>query len=103
MVEINWTFQSLNDIENISEFISKDSEKYAKVQAERFFNTVKILDTHPKAGRTVPEISDRKIRELICGNYRIVYKIVNENLIDILTIHHGNRLLSNNPGIDNDN
>jgi len=31
------------------------------------------------------------IRELIEGNYRIIYKIVNEYQIDILTIHHSAR------------
>ncbi len=37
MVEINWTPQSLYDINNIAEFIAKDSERYAKIQTERFF------------------------------------------------------------------
>jgi plasmid stabilization system protein ParE len=39
-------------------------------------------------GRKVPEIQDEKIREILEGNYRIVYRIVSENQIDILTIHH---------------
>jgi len=32
MVKINWTPQSSYDIDNIAEFIAKDSEKYAKIQ-----------------------------------------------------------------------
>jgi hypothetical protein len=31
MVKIAWTEQSLNDVENIAQFIEIDSEKYAKV------------------------------------------------------------------------
>lgn len=100
MVKINWTPQSLYDIDNIAGFISKDSEKYAVIQTQRFFKAVEILTTHPKAGRTVPEVPEDNIRELVSGNYRIVYKIVNENLIDILTIHHSKRLLSNNPAFE---
>lgn len=100
MVEINWTPQSLYDIDNIAEFIARDSVKYANVQTQRFFDAVEILNTHPKAGRIVPEISDYKIREIISGNYRIVYKILNKNRIDILTIHHSKRLLSNHPLFD---
>jgi mRNA-degrading endonuclease RelE of RelBE toxin-antitoxin system len=34
---------------------------------------------------------------LILGNYRIIYLIVNSKQIDILTVHHGRRLLGNNP------
>jgi len=51
MVEINQTLQSLYDIESIAEFISRDSEKYAVIQTERFFESVEILTSHPKAGK----------------------------------------------------
>ncbi len=97
MVEIKWTLQSINDIENIAEFISKDSERYAQIQVQRFFEAVEILETNPIIGRVVPEFNNEIIRELILGNYRIIYHIVSKTLIDILTVHHSKRLLSNNP------
>lgn len=100
MVEINWTPQAIYDIESIAEFIARDSEKYAVIQTSKFFEAVEILIKHPKAGRSVPELSDDLIREIIIGNYRIVYKIVNDELVDILTIHHSKRLLSNNPAFE---
>jgi addiction module RelE/StbE family toxin len=99
MVEINWTDQALQDIENIAEFISKDSFKYAKIQTQLFFERVEPLFTQPELGRVVPEIQKKKIRELIVGSYRIVYRIVSLKKIDILTIHHSRRLLTNNPTI----
>lgn len=93
MAEVNWTDQSLNDILNIAEFIAKDSEKYAKVQVGRFFEAVAVLEKQPKAGRIVPETEKESIREIILGNYRIIYKIVSKAKIDILTVHHSARLL----------
>jgi toxin ParE1/3/4 len=48
-------------------------------------------------GKMVPEFLLPELRELIEGNYRIIYRIVSEERIDILTIHHSSRLLSNNP------
>lgn len=96
MVKVNWTVQSINDIENIAEFILKDSEKYAQIQVFRFFEVTEILITNPEAGRVVPEINDHLIREIILGNYRIIYRIISNNLIDILTVHHSKRLLANN-------
>jgi toxin ParE1/3/4 len=89
--------QSLNDIDNIADFISKDSERYAQIQVNRFFETTRILETNPEVGRIVPELSNHVIREIILGNYRIIYRIVTTDLIDILTVHHSKRLLSNNP------
>ena len=43
------------------------------------------------------QIENKKIRELIEGNYRIIHKIVSENQIDILTIHHSARDLTKRP------
>lgn len=99
MVEVNWTDQALQDINNIAEFISKDSLKYAQIQTQLFFDSVVVLYDQPELGRIVPEIQKKKIRELIVGNYRIVYRIISLKRIDILNVHHSRRLLLNNPGI----
>lgn len=93
MVEVNWTDQALKDIENVAEYIAKDSLKFAAIQVKIFFDRVKILADLPYSGKIVPEINKEKIRELNSGNYRIIYLIVNKHRIDILTIHNGYRLL----------
>ncbi|PCJ87829.1 MAG: plasmid stabilization protein [Flavobacteriales bacterium] len=97
MVAVNWTDQAIEDIGNIAEFIAKDSLKYAKIQTQRFFERAEILEKHLKSGRIVPELNDESIRELILGNYRIIYKIVSETQIDILTVHHSRRPIENSP------
>jgi plasmid stabilization system protein ParE len=66
--------------------------KYAKIVVNKIFNVTEILEQFPFAGRMVPEFSKKHIRELICGNYRIIYAIVSEEMVDILTIHHSSRL-----------
>ena len=60
----------------------------------RIRNRTDILKKHIYIGRIVPEINREYIRELIEGNYRIIYKIVSKQQIDILTIHHSSRDLS---------
>jgi len=94
MVRINWTFQAKDDLKSIAEYISKDSKRYAKLQVVRLKDRTRILKTHIYTGRIVSEINRKEIRELIEGNYRIIYKIVNYNQIDILTIHHSARDLT---------
>ncbi len=93
MAEIKWTFQSIEDIDNIAEFIAKDSMKYALIQVEDFFDAVTILQTNPKSGRIVSELNDTNVREIIVGLYRVIYHIVSKNQIDILTVYHSSRLL----------
>lgn len=94
MVRINWTFQAKGDLKNIAEYISKDSKLYAKLQITRLKTRTRILKTQPRSGKIVPEINIDNIRELTKGSYRIIYKIVENNQIDILTIHHSARDLT---------
>ena len=75
----------------IADYISRDSKRYAKLQVIRLINRTRILKTQVRSGKIVPEINNGNIRELIEGNYRIIYKIVKDNRIDILAIHHSAR------------
>ena len=94
MVQINWTFQSRDDLKAIAEYIKLDSVRYAKLQIIKIKTRTQILKSFPLTGRIVPEIESEQIRELIEGNYRIIYKVISETRIDILTIHHSARDLS---------
>ncbi len=94
MALVSWTPQSMEDLESIVAYISRDSEKYASAQLNRFFDAVSVLETHPEFGKPVPEFKRPEIRELLIGSYRIIYRIVDPNTIHILTIHHSRRLLS---------
>jgi addiction module RelE/StbE family toxin len=93
MARLNWTDLSIEDLINIAEFISKDSPKYSAIQIKRIRERAKILKEEPLLGRIVPETQNDSVRELILGNYRIIYRIISEDRIDILTVHHSARLL----------
>ena len=97
MVKIRWTDFALENLNAIGDYIEKDSYFYAQRTVNHLFDSVKILEEHPHAGRTVPEFNNRNIRELIRGNYRIVYKLISEMDIDIVTVHHSARLLRSLP------
>jgi len=94
MVRINWTFQAKEDLKSIADYISRDSKKYAKLQVLRIRNRTGILKSQPFSGKLVSEINKENIREIITGNYRIIYKIKSKNQLDILTIHHSARDLA---------
>ena len=95
MVRINWTFQAKSDLKDIAEYISKDSKLYAKRQVLKIRNRTKVLKSQNHSGRIVPEFKKKDIRQILEGNYRIIYRIVSKNRIDILTVHHMARDLKN--------
>ena len=51
-----------------------------------------MLSIAPLAGRKVPEFMRDDIRELIEGNYRIVYQVFEDRLV-VLTVFEGHHLL----------
>ena len=91
MAKIKWTPQALNDIEAIAKFISRDSDYYARIFAVEVFEIVERLELFPKSGRIVPEINRKEIKEIIFGNYRIIYRVKN-TFVEILTVYHSARL-----------
>ncbi len=95
MVEIVWTAYALEDFQSIYDYIAQDSPTYAGRLVDKIVNRTDILVDHPEIGRIVPEFKNELIRELIEGNYRIIYHIVSITDIGIIRIHHSSRLLNN--------
>ena len=95
MAELKWTEQALCDVEAIAIYIARDSSFYAQTFAQKIFDSVQRLEIFPESGRVVPELAQQNIREIILGNYRIIYRLKN-NSVEILTVYHSSRLLNKN-------
>ena len=74
MAEIKWTKQAADDFESIMQFIALDSEHYAQLFAADIIEVIERLSEFPESGRTVPEVHMNEIREVLFGNYRIIYR-----------------------------
>lgn len=87
MAEIKWTEQALADVEAIATYIARDSLYYARMHAQRIFESVKCLKIFPESGKIVPEINKSEMREIILGNYRVIYRH-RQNVVEIITVYH---------------
>jgi toxin ParE1/3/4 len=92
MAEIRWTDQALDDLDAACEYIARDAPRSADELAARVTRSIARLADFPRSGRMVPERGRDDIREVIVGNYRIIYRLRGD-LVEIVTIHHGARLL----------
>lgn len=88
--EIRWAPHAALHLEQICDYISQNSEAYARIFAEKVLSIVGEIPLFPRAGRVVPEYSDENLREHIYGNYRIVYRL-KEDFVEIAAICHGAR------------
>ncbi len=93
MAQIRWTLQAAEDFESIAVFISKDSPHYAQLFVRAIFGSIDHIAQFPNSGKILPEFSNHKVRQLITGNYRIVYRSYEET-ITILAIYHTARILN---------
>ena len=72
MVKIEWSQIAESDLNEIIDYIAKDSLEYALSFYEEIREKVENLVQFPKMGRIVPELDDPNIRELILRNYRLI-------------------------------
>ena len=89
---------AIKDINEIAEFIAKDSIEYAQAQVRLFIEMAEKLEHHPYRGRVVPELEFNSVRQILCGHFRIIYE-VSEDKVGILTVHHQARLLKNTSSV----
>jgi len=90
MKEIKWSAEAAADLEAIKRYIAQDSPSYATMFIEKIFANVERLGQHPLFGRVVPEFADPHYREILYGNYRIIYTPL-EDVVRIYAVVHGRR------------
>ena len=95
-MKVIWTDPAIEDLRALRDYIGRDSDFYDADMVEQMVLSVEKLLQFPRMGRVVPETQDESIRELLHQNYRIIYRITGER-IEILTIIHGSRDLTNRP------
>jgi toxin ParE1/3/4 len=91
-MKILWSPLAIDRASEIAEYIAQDKPSAAAKWIDTVFSKVEQLKSTPEIGRLVPEIRNNQFRELIYGNYRIIYRI-EKNQISILTIRHGKQIL----------
>lgn len=91
-MKIVWSPLAVERASEIAEYIAQDKPAAAVKWTNVVFSKVERLSSSPEIVRVVPEIKDDHFRELIYGNYRIIYRIEKKQ-ISILTIRHGRQIL----------
>jgi plasmid stabilization system protein ParE len=85
-----WTETAWRDLEHTADYIAEDSPGYAAAFVQRIRDHARALDEFAHRGRIVPELREPTVRELLLGNYRLLYEI-HDQTIFILGLIHGAR------------
>jgi plasmid stabilization system protein ParE len=92
-----WRAQARSDIAAIRKYIARDSPANAKKVVAAIGQAADRLVAFPYAFRMIPEFQDPDRRETFVHEYRLMYR-VEPDVVRILRVVHGRRLLENVPG-----
>ena len=92
MARLIWTNQALNDFDALLEYIALNAPVAARRFGEQLIAKVELLQSAPLLGSFIAEDESLTYREILQGNYRLIYR-VSEDVVYLMTIHHAARLL----------
>jgi toxin ParE1/3/4 len=88
MASLSWTTESQRWLKDIFEYIAEDNPQAAAKVVAGIYERAQVLSEHPEIGyRYAP--SDRDVRILLYGHYRIAYLVKVGGDIDVLGVFHG--------------
>jgi toxin ParE1/3/4 len=92
MVQVDWAQPALEDLQEVYEFIARDSPRYAQLTVERITDVAERLAGFPQLGQVLPEFPYLAYRQMIVGAYRLIYREdAGQNRIVIMGVIHSSR------------
>ncbi|MGL4369754.1 MAG: type II toxin-antitoxin system RelE/ParE family toxin [Spirochaetota bacterium] len=88
-MRIRWVPLAFSDLENIAEYISKDSTESAQKVLSEIWRVVNLLESQPNRGHSGRVIGTRELY-VFGTTYIVPYRIKNEE-IQILRVFHSKR------------
>jgi plasmid stabilization system protein ParE len=92
LANVFWTKSATADLDQLETYIAADSEYHARRFVERVERAVGRLALFPESGRMVPDTKNDRRREIMIGNYRVLYRIQGEQ-VWVLGVRHDARKL----------
>lgn len=89
-MKVVWTTLARQCLKEVQDYIALDSKTHARRTAERIRKAVNRLAKFPEAGWVVEAFDDPRIREIVVGNYRVMYTLLQQE-VNILIVHHAAR------------
>ena len=94
MAKITFSNGARDELHQLHEYQAQTSVIFAGRLLGKIISRVDVLHTFPQLGRKLPEApDDDSLRELLEGNYRIIYELLPNDRILILKVHHMSRPL----------
>lgn len=89
-MRVVWAPRAIARAAEIAGYIAADRPAAAERWVRDLFARVGALRQQPRRGRKVPELGRDDVREVLFGEYRVIYRLDPKRLV-VLTVRHGRR------------
>lgn len=94
MTTILWSPKSLRDLDGIEGYVAQHNPTAAKRLAQKIIRRTDRLILFPNSGGYVEEDETRRYRQVLQGNYRVIYRYDSASDVAlVITVIHAARLL----------
>ena len=94
MTRIVWSAKSLRDLEAIEGYIGQFNPVAAKRLVQKIVKRTRRLQRFPSSGGYVEEDELKRYRQVLQGNYRVIYRHnPAHGIVYVVTVLHAARLL----------
>lgn len=98
-MKILWSPLARRRVGDIAEHVSQSRPQAAEDLVRAIFGSVRRLKQFPLSGRRVPESGRTDLREVIHGNYRVIYRVEPKQLVVLTGRHARQDLKANDPDL----
>jgi toxin ParE1/3/4 len=98
---LRWSRRAEADLEEIEQYIAADDPVAAARWVDKLVERARKAALVPFAGRVVPEFRMERLREVFVRTYRIVYRIVGDE-VQVITVFEGHRLFPGDVSLKGD-
>lgn len=93
MVYVIWTDPAIDDLRAIRDYIEANSPGVARQFCTELYESSDRLRLFPRSGQVVPEFGLVHVREILFGDYRILYQVA-AGACYVMAVIHGSRDIS---------
>ena len=94
MTLLIWSPRALLDLDAIETYIAQDNATAARRLVAKIVHRAKRIEMFPEGGGFVEEDESHRYRQVLQGNYRVIYRYESaERTAYVITVIHAARLL----------
>jgi toxin ParE1/3/4 len=82
-----WADSARRALDYVLEYVAQESRDRAVTLLSRVLDAAATLDMLANRGRVVPELNQPDVRELLVFDYRVQYRVLEEQVVAIAFLH----------------